>query len=126
MNSYCVPFALSFISGKTPDDIARMIRAERGDGAAVRRVNTRHYLPVLADLGFKITATVRRPGMTIGKWASVRAKWGDKSTWLIRKSGHIAVYRDGVIYDNQFRSGRPAAEHPMATSRMVDGLQVSL
>lgn len=126
MNSYCVPFALGKISGKTPDEIARMIRDERDDGGrAVRRVGQRHYLPVLATLGFKITATVRRPGMMIRKWAANRAKWADKSAWLIRKEGHVMVYQDGVIYDNTKPAGMPFDTHPCANSRLTDAWQVA-
>ena len=125
MNKFCVPFALGFISGKTPDQIADLIREERGDAGPVRRVHTYHYLPVLKGLGFKITAEVRRPGMTIRKWAANRVKWGDKSTWLIRKSGHIMVYRDGFIYDNGNPTGKAADSHPHSGSRLAQALQVA-
>ena len=125
MNGFCVPFALGFISGKTPDQIAELIQEERGSSRPVRGVTPSHYLPVIAQLGFKITATVRRPGMTIRKWAANRAKWGDKSTWLINKSGHMMVYRDGVIYDNHAKAGRPADQHDFANARLQVARQVS-
>jgi hypothetical protein len=123
MNGYCVPFALAFISGKTTDEVAAMIREERGDGGPVRRVHPRHYLAILPALGFKITARVRRPGMTIRKWAANRAKWGDKSTWLVRKAGHIMVYRDGMIYDNSHCHATPD-KHPHGTARVYEAIQI--
>lgn len=125
-NSWCVPFALSFISGKTPNEIAELVKEERGDSRAVRDVSNFIWHVVLkVALGFKITAEVRRPGMTIRKWAANRAKWGDKSTWLITKAGHLMVYRDGVIYDNHRPSGSPASIHHYAGSRLRAALQVS-
>jgi hypothetical protein len=124
-NNWCVPFALAFISGKTPNDIVDLIKEERGETRAVRGVNQRHYLPVLAHLGFKITATVRRPGMTIRKWAANRAKWGDKSTWLITNVGHMMVYRDGIIYDNGHPDGSPVSIHKYGVARLRDAWQVS-
>lgn len=124
MNSYCVPFALSFISGKTPDDIAELIREERGDGRPVRGVLGMHYKPVLRHLGFKITATVHRPRMTVRKWAANRAKWADKSTWLVRVAGHIMVYRDGIIYDNQQKAGAAHDAHEYSNSHVSEAFQV--
>jgi hypothetical protein len=124
-NGFCVPFALSFISGKTPNEVADMIREERGDGRPVRGVQAVFYKAVLHQLGFKITASVRRPGMTIAKWAANRAKWADKSTWLVTNAGHAMIYRDGVIYDNGNKGGKPSAEHPYATARLRSAYQVS-
>jgi hypothetical protein len=127
MNKFCVPFAFAFITGKTPDEIADLISEERGDGRPVRGVSMLHWLPVLkVALGVTITATVRRPGMTIRKWAANRAKWGDKSTWIVTNNGHMMVYRDGVIYDNHSPAGSPVSIHEYGTTRLRDALQVSL
>lgn len=126
MNQFCVPFALAFISGKTPDDIAELVQEVRGDGRPVRGVSPLVYLKILKEtLGFKITAEVVRPGMTIRKWAANRVKWADKSTWLVRSAGHIMVYRDGVLYDNHARVGLPFADHKFANRRLRNAMQVS-
>ena len=126
-STWCVPWAIAFVTGKTPNEIADLIKEERGDGRPVRGVCQLHYLAVLRGaLGVKITATVRFPGMTIRKWAANRAKWGDKSTWLVMNSGHMMVYRAGVIYDNASPTGLPAPIHKYAGARLRDAWQVSL
>lgn len=126
-NGFCVPFALGMLAGKTPNEIADIIRQERDDFGVVRGVMHAVYMNILRNqLGIKITASVRRPGMTIRKWAANRAKWGDKAPWLIRKSGHVMVYLDGMIYDNHIPNGAPAAEHKFATGRLVDAYQVAV
>lgn len=127
MNQFCVPFALGMIAGKTPDEIAKLVQEERQDFGPVRGVAPSIYMNILKNqLGVKITAEVRRPGMTIRKWAANRAKWGDKAPWLIRKSGHVMVYLDGMIYDNHIPNGAPAAEHKFATGRLVAAHQVAV
>lgn len=125
-NGFCVPFALSFVSGKTPNEIADMIREERGDGRPVRGVQAIFYKAVLSVLGFAITATVRSPGMTVRKWAANRAKWGDKTTWLVRVAGHIVVYRDGVVYDNHRKSGTAPEMHDYGSSRVREAIQLGV
>ena len=127
MNAYCVPFALGFVTGKTPDQIAELIAIERGEaGQAVRRVSQKHYLPVLKRLGFRILATVAFPGMTVRKWAAVRSKWGDNSTWLVRKSGHLFVYRAGLIYDNNNPEGIKVDLHSLGRCRLVQAWQIGV
>ncbi len=123
-NSWCVPFAIGMVTGKTPNEIADLIKEERGGNRPVRGVCLLHYLPVLKRL-MRITAVVRRPGRTIRKWAANRVKWGDKSTWLIMNAGHMMVYRDGVIYDNHVKGGAPFAEHKFASARLRDAWQVA-
>lgn len=119
-NSYCVPWALAFVAGVTPNEVAAIIkdarvREETGrrPGRAVRAVGRSLYTSaaVLGRLGLRIVATVERPGMTVAKWAANRAKWNDKGTWLVRVAGHLVVYRDGVIYDNQRPAGIPATSY---------------
>lgn len=125
MNNWCVPFALAFVSGKTPDEIADLIKEQRGDNRAVKGVCQLHYLPVIrGPLGFKITAVVRRPGMTIRKWAANRVKCADKSTWLVMSNGHMMVYRDGIVYDNQQKAGIAADVYKYGTSRLRDAWQL--
>jgi hypothetical protein len=125
-NAFCVPFALGMIAAKTPNEIARLVQEEMKDFGAVRGVMPFVYLNILKNqLGIKITAEVRRPGMTIRKWAANRAKWGDKSPWLIRKSGHVMVYLDSMIYDNHIPNGAPAATHKFATGRLIAAHQVA-
>lgn len=127
MNTFCVPFALSFVTGKTPDQIAELIAIERGEaGKAVRRVGQRHYLPVLKKLGFRILATVTSPGMTVRKWAAVRSKWGDNSTWLVRKAGHLFVYRAGMIYDNTNPEGKSVDTYSLGRCRLVQAWQIGV
>ncbi len=46
--------------------------------------------------------------------------------WLIRKSGHLMVYLDGMIYDNHIPNGAPAATHKFATGRLVAAHQVAV
>ncbi len=127
MNKFCVPFALGMIAGKTPDEIADLVCQERQDFGPVRGVAPVVYMSILKNqLGIKITAEVRRPHMTIRKWAANRAKWGDKMPWLIRKSGHLMVYLDGMIYDNHIPNGAPAATHKFANGRLVAAHQVAV
>jgi hypothetical protein len=123
--TWCVPFALAFVSGATPAEVESIIQMDRGTSRPVRGVRRSEYIPLLKELGVSITATVDRPGATFRKWAANRAKWGDKSTWLIRKSGHLFVYRDGLMYDNTHPAGQPAESSTMRNVRVCVAWQVS-
>ena len=124
MNNYCVPFALGKMSGKSPDEIAALVRVERGRPGRVTGVANYVWEALIAKLGFKINVRVTRPGMTVRKWAANRAKWGDKSTWLVRVSGHLMFYCDNVLYDNHTPAGTKPDLHKYGNSRLKSALQV--
>jgi hypothetical protein len=128
-NTYCVPFALAFIAGVQPNDVAALVSALRQERSAkqggrcrvaVKGVSHYEYLDdgLLATLGLRAAAQVKRPGMIFKSWCANRVKWGDKGSWLISNRGHALVYRDGIIYDNAQKQGKPYAEHKFATARL--------
>jgi hypothetical protein len=128
INSWCVPFALGKITGRTSNDIAALIAKARGEGDIspdkVRRVNAKLYLGMLPSLGVKVLAELQRPKMALITWSRVRAKWGDKMPWLLRVSGHALVYRDGLFYDNTHPHGAPVESYRYAKSRICSARQV--
>ena len=103
MNTWCVPFALAKITGQTSDQIASRIKAgEFGEHHSkfVRRVRTSLWVAALPVLGVRVTAHVRRPGMTVATWAGIRARHGDATPWIVHVCGHVLLYRAGRFYDN--------------------------
>lgn len=131
MNNYCVPFAFGYVSGRTPDEVAAVIsteRMERGDtgmARAVRAVWGFEFGVIMRALGIKVTAYVGRPNMTLRKWANVRAKWGDDKRWLVRMSGHMVVYHNGLFYDNQCHKGATPEAFKYGNSRLKEAWQVA-
>lgn len=97
MNGYCGPYALGRVAGISTDEAARIIRGFSG-ARAVKGVAP-------CDLSKALRTTVpvitflKRPHMTLAKWAAVRAKWDDKNAWVVYISGHYIVYRQGMVYD---------------------------
>lgn len=128
-NTYCVPFALAFVTGKTPDEVAALLQGQRMAAGhkkrAVSAVYGFEYGNLLHALGVKILADVRKPGMTLRKWAAIRVKWGDTKPWLVRISGHMVVYQDGKFYDNGCHGGAPLDAFTWSTSRLVRAWQVT-
>lgn len=123
MNTYCAPYALAKLSGKSPDEIAEMIRADRG-GGRVARVFGFESERLLGVLGIKVTAQVRKPGMTIAKWAHIRVLHNDDKPWIVGIAGHMMLYYRGKFYDNGKPTGREIDAHPLAKSRLQRARQV--
>lgn len=123
MNTYCVPYALAKLSGKSPDDIAELIRSDRG-GGRVARVYGFESMKVMDILGIKVTAEVRKPGMCIAKWAGVRILHGDTSAWIIGIAGHMMLYRQGKFYDNSNPTGVDVFAYKHGRSRLQRARQV--
>jgi hypothetical protein len=135
-NPYCVPFAYAFVTGKTPNDIAAIIRGLREDAGdrgpnnngrrrPVTLVYGWEYDGIQTALGLKVGAYIQKPGMTLRKWAAVRARWNDATTWLVRISGHMVVYRNGMFYDNRNREGKTPEAFVFGNSRLKSAWQVS-
>lgn len=124
MNTWCVPFAFAYVSGKTPDDIADLLKSDRGSSRAVKRVYAFEYPALLRHLGIKIGAIVDKPGMTLRKWVAVRARHNDTGLWLVRVTGHMLVLDAGKLYDNCNHGGVALDGYAYANSRMRSAWQV--
>lgn len=127
-NGYCVPYALGRLSGKTPNEIAEMIQCARGDGwerRQVSRVYTWETENLMGVLGLKVTAMVKKPGMTIRKWANNRMRHGDDRPWLVRITGHMLVYHAGYFYDNGTPEGAGIDAYKYSTSRLDKAWQIA-
>jgi hypothetical protein len=129
MNTWCVPFALAKITGQTSDQIAARIKAgEFGEHRSkyVRRVRTSLWVDALPKLGVRVTAHVRRPGMTVATWAGIRARHSDATPWLVHVRGHVLLYRAGRFYDNGTDpEGVASTDYKYRNSRVESARQVT-
>jgi hypothetical protein len=121
----CVPFALSYLTGKPADEVLSLLQEDGGYSARKKSFPRTVYIPLLEMLGAKITARVVEPHMTVKRWASILAKRGDRAPWLIRVSGHVVVYRDGTLYDNGDPSGTGKAMDLNGKCRVTHAWQVA-
>jgi len=121
----CVPFALSYLTGKPADDVMASLQEDGGFSSRKLCFPRSVYIPLLEKLGAKITARVVSPRMTVKRWAALRALHGDRAPWLIRISGHVMVYRDGALYDNGDPSGTGKAMEQSGKCRVTHAWQVA-
>jgi hypothetical protein len=122
----CVPFAVSYLTGASAQEVLASLQEDGGYSARKGRFPRSVYIPLLEKLGAKITAAVHEPGMTVKRWASIRAHHGDRSRWLVRVSGHVVVYHDGVIYDNNTPAGTATSASAVGKCRVTHAWQVAV
>lgn len=99
----CVPFALSFVSGATPEEALALLQEDGGYSRRKSGFPRSVYIPALAKLGVKVLATNHSPRVTVGTW--LRDVANLESTWIIRISGHLMVTQGGKLFDNQDPTG---------------------
>jgi len=119
----CVPFALSFVSGATPEEVLALLQEDGGYGRRKRTFPRSGYIPALKKLGVSVLATNHSPHVTVQTW--VRDVAGPASTWIIRVSGHLMVSQGGKIFDNMDPTGSGASLKAMARCRVTHAWKVA-
>lgn len=121
---YCVPYALAKVSGRTSSEIAEMLIEDGGHSRRKVAFRPSEYIPLLKSLGIAVTADFR-PHVALKTWDRQRRKKGDNTTWLLRVSSHIMVYRRGALYDNMIPAGISAMLISRSGRRIKQAWQVS-
>lgn len=101
----CVPYALGKVTGRRSWDIAGQLIEDGGHSMRKRSFRRTEYIPLLKELGVKVTAELRAPHMTTVTFDRIRLRQADTSAWLVQIAGHLLVYRRGAIYDNSHPAG---------------------
>lgn len=97
-NKFCVPAAISLVSGITVEQSVKLLKEELGE-QAVTGIFMGTMLKVLKGLGFS-----PRP-ISIKKWKEL-----GENRAIIFIPGHVMVYYDGKYYDNHFPLGIPVKQ----------------
>ena len=106
---FCVPYAISVLTGKKVTDIENLVnqRRKRRKGSPVRGLYPYEYVDILEILGCRVRTEVHfkypEKGITLARW--LRERRGDalSNTYLVRLRGHVVVVKGRKFIDNHTR-----------------------
>jgi len=101
-NAYCVPAALSALTGHPVPIVETMIRQHLGD-LPITRVYLPIALRVLTDLGYKYRDVLRDPDLTLTQFVHKTAS--PDRMYLVEIPGHALVVTQRRIVDNCHPNG---------------------
>lgn len=101
---YCVPAALSIITGRQYDDCVSLIKHYLGD-VNVTGVFVGVPVKILDSLGYNLTPLKAEGSYTLSSFKGI------KGTYLCETRGHVVVIKDGKMFDNGHPYGTTPTSH---------------
>lgn len=99
MNRSCVPYALAKCLGLPVDEAAALVTDRT---SRLTRIWRSVWTEAVRER-MTVVAEISNPHMSLGKFAAIKEKLGDRNTWIITiggRHGHCLVLRGGLIYEN--------------------------
>lgn len=99
MNRSCVPYALAKCLGLPVDEAAALVTDRT---SRLTRIWRSTWIAAVRE-HMTVVAEISNPHMSLGKFATVKAKQRDPHTWIISiggRHGHCVVLRGGIVYEN--------------------------
>lgn len=118
-NHYCVPAALSILTGLPVDNCVTKIREHLGD-QTISGVLIPVAIQVLESLGYSINRAEFTEGSTV-----LTASLGLLSTYLVSTGGHALVIKDGMIFDNSYPNGVSPKDYPGKKTRIKQAYRIT-
>ncbi len=132
MNKYCGPWALSLVSGATPDHCAWVIQQYRGNRRPVCGIKNRELLSALMSLHLRVwdvfnflyNLHMRQPQPTLAGWLRKTPRIPD-APYIVNITGHYIVVKGRKVYDNHFPKGVFLRQCPYRRKRVKYAWRVS-